>query len=196
MGDTFFAHALLTHRRRDAEAKQQVLHAVRHRPRRREVADATRASSGSAGRARDGEQPAEEQRQLTARQSEHCIGDATRHRRAEQAVTRGDGLDAVSGAAPRHDSVRDMPTGKRNRAHSGAIGVHDKVGDHGRRGAREHAASGDSVAMPDEVREQDDLCGRKPVVTEERQRVGHRDLHAHAEIAERQPPAARSGTDA
>ena len=87
--------------------------------------------SGSAGRARDREEPAEEHRQLAAWQSEHCVGDATLHRRAEQAVPRGDGLDAVSGAAPRHDSVRDMPTGKRNRAHSRAIGVHDEVGDHG-----------------------------------------------------------------
>ena len=124
------AHALLTHRPRDAEAKQQVLHAVRHRPRRREVADATRATSGHAGRARDREQPAEEDRQLTAWQSEHCVGDATLRRHAEQAVARGDGLDAISRATPRHDTVRDMPSPKRNRAHSRAIGVHDKVGNH------------------------------------------------------------------
>ena len=103
------------------------------------------------------------------------------------------GSDASRCGLGRHAEARlayaTCPPRKRNRAHFGAISVHDKVGDHGRRGAREHAASGDSVAMPDEVREQDDLCGRKPVVTEERQRVGHHDLHTHAEIAERQPPA-------
>ena len=75
----------------------------------------TRATSGGAGRARDREQPAEEERQLTVRKPEHRVGDATLHRRAEQAVTRGDGLDAISGAAPSHDSVRDMPSRKRHR---------------------------------------------------------------------------------
>ncbi len=188
VSDALLTHPLLAHRSRDTKAQQQMLHSLRHRPRRGEIPDAPCTSRRGPCRPSGREQAAEEECELIVGEAEDGIGHAPIVGDAQEPVSRRHDLDAIARALLRHHSIGDVSARQRHRAHTLAVGVDNQVCHHRRGGVREHGATRHSLTVPDQVREQHDLRRRQAVTAEERERMRHRDSDTDAEVAERQPP--------